>query len=290
MQVSGVGVVALGAMLVLISGGIDLSAGYCVSLAGMTAGYFYTMSANTGIVLVVVAILVGAVVGLVNGLIITKMKLHPFIVTLAMMSVCQGFSLMLTEGRHIVVTSPGLLVLGQSRFLGMIPVCFILYIAIAFVMWVLCNKTRQGVYTYAIGGNEDAVFYSGINQNFYKTMVYVIAGICFGIGAIIISAQVTIVSISISGSVLLDGIAGAVIGGTSLMGGRGTVVGTVIGTFILTLISTLLTFLGIPPLLRDALKGCVIIGVLLFDVAINKISDMSINTEKIKTAQKIVKE
>ena len=123
-----------------------------------------------------------------------------------------------------------------------------------------------------MGGNEDAVVYSGINDNFYKVIVYIIAGLCYGIAAILSVTQVTVITPNISGTVLLDGIASAVVGGTSLAGGRGTVLGVIIGTFIITLISTLLTFFGVSPLLRDAMKGLIIIGVLLFDTVLNRLS------------------
>lgn len=272
LQVSAVGVVAFGAMLVLISSGIDFSSGYCMALAGVVAGYLYNTAGNSGVVLIITAIIVGALVGLVNGLIITKLNLHPFISTLAMMSVCKGLSVMVGEGGQTLISTGYLLALGQDRLFGIVPYSFILFIVVAVIMWFIVNRTRVGVYTYAMGGNEDAVFYSGINQNLFKVLVYVIAGACYGIAAILTVSQVTVISSNISGDVLLDGIASAVIGGTSLQGGRGTVSGTIIGAFIITLITTLLTFLGIPPLLRDAIKGCIIIAALLFDVAISRIS------------------
>lgn len=272
MQVSSLGVVALGAMVTLISGGIDFTAGYGMSLAGVSAGALYVASGQNGLVLIASSIVIGGLVGLANGVIITKLRLHPFIVTLAMMSICQGLSTMVAEGQKIVIKTDYLLTLGSGKIFGIIPVCFIIFVIIAFVMWVIMNRTPIGVYTYAMGGNEDAVVYSGINDTFYKIMVYVIAGLCYGIAAILSVTQVTVITPNISGTVLLDGIASAVVGGTSLAGGRGRVVGVIIGTFIITLISTLLTFFGVSPLLRDAMKGLIIIGVLLFDMTLNRLS------------------
>lgn len=272
MQVSSLGVVALGAMVTLISGGIDFTAGYGMSLAGVSAGALYVVSGQNGLVLIASAIIIGGLVGLINGVIITKLRLHPFIVTLAMMSVCQGLSTMVAEGKKIVIQTDYLLTLGSGKIFGIIPVCFIIFMVIAFIMWVIMNRTPIGVYMYAMGGNEDAVVYSGINDKFYKIIVYVIAGLCYGIAAILSVSQVTVITPNISGTVLLDGIASAVVGGTSLAGGRGRVVGVIIGTFIITLISTLLTFFGVSPLLRDVMKGLIIIGVLLFDMILNRLS------------------
>jgi ribose transport system permease protein len=272
MQVSYLGVVALGAMVTLISGGIDFTAGYGMSLAGVSAGALYVASGGNGLILIVSSIVIGGLVGLVNGMIITKLRLHPFIVTLAMMSVCQGLSTMVAEGQKIVIQTDYLLALGSGKIFGVIPACFVVFLVIAFIMWLIMNRTSIGVYIYAMGGNEDAVVYSGINDNFYKVIVYIIAGLCYGIAAILSVTQVTVITPNISGTVLLDGIASAVVGGTSLAGGRGTVLGVIIGTFIITLISTLLTFFGVSPLLRDAMKGLIIIGVLLFDTVLNRLS------------------
>jgi ribose/xylose/arabinose/galactoside ABC-type transport system permease subunit len=271
LQVSPLGVVAFGAMLILLTGGIDFTAGYGMSLAGVTAGYVYiTYGGHNSVSLIVTSVLVGTLVGLANGLIITKLRLHPFIVTLAMMSVCQGMSMLISEGRQVVISSKFLLALGQGRLFGFLPVSFIAYAMVFVLVYFLVNHTKIGVYAYSLGGNRDAVVYSGINKNLYETIIYSIAGLLYGVAGIITVSQVTVITANISGTVLLDGIAAAIVGGTSLLGGRGTVGGTCVGTFIIILVSTLLTFMSIPPLLRDALKGLIIIGILLFDVAIRK--------------------
>jgi ribose/xylose/arabinose/galactoside ABC-type transport system permease subunit len=272
LQISSIGIVALGAMIVLITAGIDFTAGYGMSLAGVTGGYFYMATGGNGIVLLVVSLAIGALVGIVNGTIIAKMRLHPFITTLAMMSVCQGVSMMISEGRNIEITSDWLLFLGQGRLIGFLPPVFLIFVLAVFIMYIVLNKTKLGVYTYAIGGNEDAVSYSGIRVDLYKIAVYAVAGLLYGLAAIVTVVKVTVITPNISGTVLLDGIAAAVVGGTSITGGRGTVSGTVIGTAIMTLISTLLTFLSIPPLLRDALKGLIIIVILIFDAGMTRMA------------------
>jgi len=265
LQASSVGIIALGAMLVLISAGIDFTAGHGMALAGVAAGYFYVASGNNGIVLVVVALLAGGLLGLVNGVLIAKLKLPPFIATLAMMTVCLGLALMISEGRRVVVESPYILAFGQGRLFGVIPPVFLAYLFLVGVMYLILNRSKLGVYAYAMGGNEDAVKYAGINIDRYKILIYVVAGLFYGVAAVVVGAKVTVITPSVSGTLLLDGIASAVVGGTSITGGRGRVFGTVIGTLIILLISTLLTFLRVPSLLRDALRGAIIIGILLFD-------------------------
>lgn len=271
-QVAALGIVALGSMLVLLTAGIDFTAGFGLSLAGVTAGVVYISSGDKGWVLVLVSVLTGAVVGLLNGLIIVGLKLNPFIATLAMMTVCKGISMMVSEGRQVQITSPGLLKLGSGKLFGFLPIAFILFVAVIFIIYLILNKTKLGIYTYAIGGNEDAVAYSGINKDLYKVFVYVTAGVCYGIAAIITCSQVTIITSNISGDYLLDGIASAIVGGTSLLGGKGRVSGTVIGAFIITLITTILNFLQVPFLLREVIKGLIIVGILVFNAGIEKLS------------------
>lgn len=271
-QVSALGVVALGAMIVLLTAGIDFTAGFGLSLAGVTAGYVYVSTGENGILFLVVSLLVGAAVGLVNGVIIVKLNLNPFITTLAMMSVCKGVSMIVSEGRQVNIKTNYLLSLGSGRIFGFLPISFLVFLAAAVLMYIIMNKTKLGIYTYAMGGNEDAVEYSGINKSFYKILVYTVAGICYGLAAIISCCQVTVITSNISGDYLLDGIAAAVVGGTSLLGGKGTVFGVTIGAFVITLITTVLNFLQVPYLLRDVIKGLIIIGILIFDVGIGRLS------------------
>ena len=271
-QVAALGIVALGAMMVLLTAGIDFTAGFGLSLAGVTAGAAYIACGNRGWVLVAAAILTGGAVGLVNGLIIVGLKLNSFIVTLAMMTVCKGVSMMVSEGRQVQITSAGLLTLGSGKLFGFLPVSFLVFLLVIAVMYILLNKTKLGIYTYAIGGNEDAVEYSGISKSRYQILVYVVAGLCYGTAAVIACSQVTVITSNISGDYLLDGIASAIVGGTSLLGGRGRVSGTVIGAFIITLITTMLNYLQVPFLLREVIKGFIIVGVLIFHAGIEKIS------------------
>lgn len=269
-QVSAVGIVSIGAMFVIISGGIDLSAGYALALCGVTAGVLYTACGNSLIALVLGGVLTGSIVGAVNGIIITKLKIQPFITTLAMMSVCQGLTLLVWEGQILLIDNPAVLFIGQGLFASFIPFPFIIFIAVCLIGAFLLYKRRMGVYTYALGGNENSVILAGVNTGHYKRLIYIFAGTCTGIASVIVISIVANVTNNLQGSVLLDAIASTVIGGTSVSGGKGTVLGTFVGVIIIGLIFTVMTFLNVDVLLRDAVKGFIIILALMIDIMINQ--------------------
>jgi len=273
-QVSAVGIVAIGAMVVIISGGIDFTAGYGLAAIGMAAGTVYAAGILGGNVFVVVltCIVAGAILGALNGFLVGKLNIVPFIATLAVMSLLQGMSMLIGGGNMVMIREPSLQWFGQGKIFGNIPVSFIIYVLLCFVAYLILQKTKMGVYIYALGGNEDAVRYVGVNVVKYKILLYVMAGIYTGIAALITISKLGLAAPSIYGSTLLDAIAAAVIGGTSLAGGRGKVLGTFVGTIIVVLITTALTYLNIRPEMQDVFKGAVILAALCFDVLLNKIS------------------
>lgn len=273
-QVSAVGIVAMGAMVVIISGGIDFTAGYGLAMIGMAAGTVYAADILGGHVIVVVltCIVAGAIVGALNGILVGRLHIVPFIATLAVMSLLQGMSMLIGGGNMVMVREPSILWFGQGKIFGSIPNSFIIYVLLCFVAYLILQKTKMGVYIYALGGNEDSVRYVGINVVKYKILLYVMAGVYTGIAALITISKLGLAAPSIYGSTLLDAIAAAVIGGTSLAGGRGKVMGTFVGTIIIVLITTALTYLNIRPEMQDVFKGAVILTALCFDVLLNKIS------------------
>lgn len=271
-QASAVGVVSIGAMFVIITGGIDFSAGYGLAMIGMAAGVVYADSPFAGSVLAMVLTFLGAgaLLGLVNGLLCAKLKIMPFIATLAMMSLAQGMSLMIGGGSMIMLSNSPILVLGQGKLGGVIPVSFLVLLVVCAVAALLLHRTKLGVYTYAMGGNEDSARYAGIRVDRYKILVYVVAGICTGIASLLTVSRIAMVTPSIYGTTLTDAIAATCIGGTSMSGGRGTVSGTLIGAFIIVLISTALTYLKIPAEMQDVFKGAVILLAVAFDALVNR--------------------
>lgn len=273
-QVSAVGIVAMGAMVVIISGGIDFTAGYGLAMIGMAAGTVYAADILGGNVFVIVltCLIAGAIVGALNGVLVGKLHIVPFIATLAVMSLLQGMSMLIGGGNMVMVREPSILWFGQGKIFGNIPISFIIYVLLCFAAYLVLQKTKMGVYIYALGGNEDSVRYVGINVVKYKILLYVMAGVYTGIAALITISKLGLAAPSIYGSTLLDAIAAAVIGGTSLAGGRGKVMGTFVGTIIIVLITTALTYLNIRPEMQDVFKGAVILTALCFDVLLNKIS------------------
>ncbi len=273
-QVSAVGVVALGAMIVIISGGIDFTAGYGLAMIGMAAGTVFAADILGGNVIVVAltCLIAGAAVGLLNGVLVAKLNIVPFIATLAVMSLLQGMSMLIGHGNMVMIREPSILWLGQGKLFHTIPVSFTLYVLLCFSAYLILHKTKMGVYIYALGGNEDSVRYVGINVAKYKILLYVLAGTYTGIAALLTISKLGLAAPSIYGSTLLDAIAAAVIGGTSLAGGRGKVLGTFVGTIIIVLITTALTYLNIRPEMQDVFKGAVILLALCFDVLISKLS------------------
>lgn len=266
-QVSVVGVVALGATIVLITGGIDLSTGYGLAAIGMAVGSAFLHSGGSVTLMVGAGLACGAMLGALNGLLIAKLQILPFIATLAVMLVAQGMSTFIEDGKMVMLTGSPLLWIGQGR-LSSVPVPFVIYLVLCVVISLILNRTRFGTYIYAMGGNESAARYSGIPVDRYKLACYALTGVCTGIAALLTIAKIGMVTPGISGSTLLDSIAAAVIGGASLSGGRGRVSGTFVGVVIIVLIGTALTYLDIPPEMQDVFKGIVILIAVCFDQAV----------------------
>lgn len=269
-SVAATGIVAVGAMFVLITGGIDFTAGYGLATAAVSAGALYVALGRNVWALLITGILVGTLIGVVNGLIISKLKVPPFITTLAMMSVLQGMALFISEGRQVLIKEPATLFIGQGVLFGWLPFGFVIFLVVCLIGYLILNRTKMGVYVYAMGGNENAAVYAGVDVAHYKFLVYVFAGFCTGIAAVVSCSRVALVSSSISSDILMDAISSAIIGGTSSSGGKGTIQGTICGVLIMGLISTALTYLNVDTLLRDVVKGLVIIGALMIDAAVNK--------------------
>lgn len=267
-SVAPMGIVAIGAMFVIITAGIDFTSGFGLAVAGVSAGVLYSNTNHNLIVLLFTGILIGTIIGLINGLIITKLKISPFIATLAMMSVLQGMSLLISQGQRLLINDPKALWVGQGK-IGFMPVSFIVFIIMCMISHILLTKTKFGIYVYAMGGNEQSLTYTGVNVTLYKTLVYVFAGFCTGLGSLITISRIALITPNISGSILLDAIASAIIGGTKISGGKGRIFGTFIGVLIMGLIGMTLTYLNIDNLLRDVVKGGIIIVALLLNTLSN---------------------
>jgi ribose/xylose/arabinose/galactoside ABC-type transport system permease subunit len=259
-------VIAIGMTFVILSGGIDLSVGSLVALSGVALAY--SLQAGAPLPLALAAgLAAGGAAGLVNGLLITRGKLPPFIATLGMMSVARGVTLFWTDGRPVSGFDAAFRWLATGRVF-MIPapvlIAALLYLAAHFLL----NRTRFGLYVYAIGGNEEATRLSGVAVRFHKAMVYVLAGLMSAVAAVILTARLNSAQ-PIAGMMYeLDAIAATVIGGTSLLGGSGTIGGTLIGALVMGVLRNGLNLLGISSFLQQVVIGLVIIAAVLVDSAL----------------------
>jgi len=261
-------IIAVGMTFVIITAGIDLSVGSILAFAGVVLAS--TLEAGVPLPLALAAGLgLGSLCGLVNGALISFGKLPPFIVTLGMMSIARGGALLFTSGRPISGFAESFRWLATGK-LFFIPMPFIIMILIYLVAHILLTRTKFGRYTYAIGGNEEATRLSGVNVRFHKTMVYVLSGLTSAFAAILLTARLNSAQ-PIAGIMYeLDAIAATVIGGTSLMGGEGTLGGTLIGALIMGVLRNGLNILGISSFLQQIIIGSVIILAVLFDIVIKR--------------------
>ena len=256
-------VIALGMTFVILSGGIDLSVGSLLALAGVVLAW--ALQAGWPVPAAILAgLAVGAASGLVNGLLITKGRLPAFIATLGMMSIARGAALVFTSGRPISGFGAGFRQLSTARILG-VPAPIVITIALYALGHFLLTRTRFGRYVYAIGGNEEATRLSGINAGFHKTMVYVLSGVASGLAAALLTARLNSAQPIAGINYELDAIAATVIGGTSLSGGVGTLHGTLIGALIMGVLRNGLNLLGTSSFFQQIVIGVVIITAVLVD-------------------------
>ncbi|TFG62686.1 MAG: ribose ABC transporter permease [Spirochaetales bacterium] len=257
------GIMAIGMTFIILTGGIDLSVGSILAIAGAVAAGM--LKSGVGMLpVVLVALLIGIGCGLANGLLITIGRIAPFVVTLGMMSIARSLTLIFTKGYPISGFNETYRFIGGGDILS-VPVPIIIFILTVVIAWLILTQTRLGRYTYAIGGNEETVKLSGINSNFYKTIVYIISGIASAISALILTSRLNSAEPVAGQGYELDVIAAVVIGGTSLSGGRGGVWGTLIGALLIGVINNGMNLLGISPYFQLFVKGLIIIGAVLLD-------------------------
>ena len=261
-------VISVGMTLVILTGGIDLSVGSILALSGaVTAGMlkfggeFNDMNLFIGFTLVgalVGGTLVGAFLGWFNGITITKFKVPPFVATLAMLTIARGLTMLWTGGFPITGLGTDMAFIGTGWFLGIpMPVWISAVIVLAAV--VLTKKTVLGRHIYAIGGNEKAAELSGLKIKKVKMIVYAIAGALSAVGGIIVTSRLDSAQPNAGFGFELDSIAAVVIGGTSLSGGKGTIMGTVQGALIIGILNNGLVLLNVSPFWQQVIKGFVIL-------------------------------
>lgn len=264
-QVSINALIAFGMTFVILTGGIDLSVGSILALTGaVTAGMM--ASGMDPVLAMLIGVLLGVILGAINGLIIAKGKVAPFIATLATMTIFRGLTLVYTEGRPIsgFGDSIAFQMLGKGYFFG-IPVP-VVTMAIAFaVLYFILKKTTFGRRVYAVGGNEEASKLSGINADRIKIYVYSLAGGLTAIASLILTSRLNSAQPTAGSMFELDAIAAVVLGGTSLTGGRGWIVGTLVGALIIGVLNNGLNLIGVSSFFQQVVKGAVILIAVLLD-------------------------
>ena len=261
-------VVAAGMTFVIISGGIDLSVGSVLAVAGI--GLALALESGVPVpAAMAIGLAIGAACGLINGLLITVGRLPPFIATLGMMSVARGAALMLAEGRPISGFAEGFRAIATARVLG-VPAPVLITIVIYAVAHFVLTRTVFGRAAYAIGGNEEAARLSGVRVRFHKTAVYGVAGLTSAAAAIVLTARLNSAQPTAGTMYELDAIAATVIGGSSLLGGEGSLFGTLIGALIMGVLRNGLNLLNVSSFLQQVVIGMVIIGAVAGDLGFKR--------------------
>lgn len=269
-QISTNFVIAIGMTFVIISGGIDLSVGSNIAVTGLLMAI---MMKNWGVGVLptlIVSLIFAGLIGLINGALIAFLNLPPFIATLGMMSIARGAAYTITGGAPIYTMPSGFTAISSRvriPFIGDVPLYTILIMAAVFVLgWYCLRYTRVGRFTYAIGGNENCAKLSGINLSKIKCFVYVISGLCCGVAAILLTSRLDSAVPTNADGQEMDAIAAVVIGGTSMKGGEGSMVGTLIGIFIIGVIANGLNLLGVAQGPQRMVKGLIIVVAVIIDV------------------------
>lgn len=259
------GIVAVGVTFVIITGGIDLSvAGSCV-LCAVTSALLMEKGVAWQFAMLA-SIAVGTFVGLLNGLAVTRLKMVPFVTTLAMQNIAEGVAKTVTNSRTINGLPKEMTIFGQGKLFGTkLPVSVLILLIVFVLGMLLLNRTNYGRKIYAVGGNAHAAWLAGINTSSIILLAYVIAGFTSAIGANIVVSRLQGASLSIASDLSMDVVAACVVGGTSLMGGRGTITGTLIGALIIAMINNGLNLMGVQASVQLIAKGVIIFVVIAYD-------------------------
>ena len=263
-QASITGVVAIGMTFVILTGGIDLSVGAILAVVGVCFGMMMKQSVPIPVA-IAIAMLIGVIMGLVNGIGVTFFGVQSFIMTLATMAIGNGVALLLSNGTPIsfMVDSKIIDVIGNGSVAG-IPGPVIIFVASAIISTMVLRYLTFGRFVYGIGGSLEAARLSGVKTTRILLIVYAISGLCASVAGLMTTARLFVGHPTAGAFIMLDSIAAVVIGGTSLMGGRGSIVGTVAGVALLAMVANLLNLLGVSPFHQQIAKGLIIIIAVLF--------------------------
>mgnify|MGYP001332576931 CR=1 FL=1 len=276
MQVAVVGILAIGQTFVIVTGGIDLSVSSLLSFTGCLAiGLYNDMHAGLFIPLLI-AVLAGAAIGLLNGIFVARLKIEPFIVTLAMQSIVQALVLFYTKGQPKYINNASELVsdanygkdflyIGSGKLFGFLPMPFVIMVVIALILGIFLSKTRPGRYIFAVGGNRETARLSGINVAKYQMIPYILCGITTAFAGIVYAARVGTGLPTMGAGYELNSVAAVVIGGTALSGGKGSIGKTAAGAFIFAILANGLNLLGVSSYYQYLAVGVIILVAVLIN-------------------------
>ncbi len=271
------GVLGVACTFVIISGGIDLSVGTLMTFAAVMCGVVLTNWGLPMIFGVVAALVSGALSGAVSGIIIAKLRVPPFIATLGMMLLLKGLALVIAQDKPIYFNdTPNFSVISNDSLVSYllpsfeVPNGVLILFAVAIAASIVLNKTLLGRYIFALGSNEEAARLSGVNVDFWKILTYALGGMICGIAGLIIASRLNSAQPALGQGYELEAIAATVIGGTSLSGGRGTMLGTIIGAFIMSVLTNGLRIMGVAQEWQIVVTGVIIIAAVYVDMRLRQ--------------------
>jgi ribose/xylose/arabinose/galactoside ABC-type transport system permease subunit len=264
LSVSIIGIIGVAMTLVIVSGGIDLSAASTMALVGSIQGVMVMKQGHPWWVALLVSLAVGLIIGLFNALVVTRLKIAPFIVTLAMSNIVRGAAYIYTTGNAIFLQSPRLEWFGVGRVLG-IPVPVLLMLGAYLGMWAALRYTVFGRYVYAVGGNPVAARLAGINTDRYLTGVFAFSGLAAAVAGTVLTGLTATAMPSVGVGYELDVVTAVLLGGASLRGGEGSIWGTLFGVMIIGVLNNGMALLSVPPFWQILAKGVLLLGAVSLD-------------------------
>ena len=266
LQVSTVGIVALGQAIIMLTGAFDISLGRMVCLTSCVGGLLmknYGVSVPVGILCM---FLVGVTIGSINGFLVSFIGVPPMIATLGTQYVCYGVAKLITQAVPIPKMPAVISFLGRGYIANEIPICAVIMISLYIIAQLLLTYTKAGRNIYAVGGSAEAAFFSGINVKMYKFCTFVLSGILTTFGGLVLMSRLDSVAVTNGQNYEFDAVISSIIGGISLAGGKGNVIGTMFGCVFLITLFNGFTMIGIDPFVQDVLKGIVLITAITLDV------------------------
>lgn len=274
------GLLGIGITLAIITGGIDLSIGSTFAIVIVSVGKLLVSGVNPFLAFAI-GIILGFSLGIVNGILVAKVKLQPFIATLGTMSIYRGVAYIITGGWPVLDIPENFRKALDGDIFGVIPSSVVLLFVVGIIIWIILKYTRFGNYIYALGSNEEATKLSGVNVDFNKMMAYAICGVGAALAGMVLLARLGTGEPTAGQGYELNAIAAAAVGGTSLMGGKGTMLGTILGTILLSALRVGLIVVGVDSFWQYIATGIIIVIAACFEIIQNKISSIKVSRSKL---------